>query len=249
MSQNSGHTDNHKGVGELIPANQWGEDIFVDSQLVKRNLLDVEKRIAPCKPKIIGVTKYFGLSALVNGYKAGLRDFAESRAIDAIEKIESLPEEVRKNSQFHFIGHLQSNKAEKVVQHFDYIHSVDSLKLASVISQAACRLNKKEKILLQVNVAGEEQKFGYNTEDLRADLKQILCLESLEVVGLMCMAPFGAEEVELRKIFSDLRRLRDSLEREFEFKLPELSMGMSDDYEIAVAEGATMIRIGRKLFK
>jgi pyridoxal phosphate enzyme (YggS family) len=249
MSQSSGHADNHKTVGDLIPAGQWGEDVFVDSQLVNRNLLDVEKKIAPCKPKIIGVTKYFGLSALVSGYEAGLRNFAESRAMDAIKKIELLPEDVRNNSQFHFIGHLQTNKAEKVVQYFDYIHSVDSLKLASVISQAACRLNKREKILLQVNVAGEEQKFGYEAEDLRADLEQILSLESVEVIGLMCMAPFGAEEVELKKIFSNLRKLRDELEREFEIKLPELSMGMSDDYEIAVAEGATMIRIGRKLFK
>ena len=249
MSQSSGHADNHKAVGDLIPASQWGEDVFVDSQLVKRNLLDVEKKIAPCKPRIIGVTKYFGLSALVNGYEAGLRDFAESIAVDAIKKIESLPSGVKQNSRFHFIGHLQTNKAEKVVQYFDYIHSVDSLKLASVISQAACRLNKREKILLQVNVAGEEQKFGYDAKDLRADLEQILSLESVEVIGLMCMAPFGAEEVELKKIFSNLRKLRDELEREFEIKLPELSMGMSDDYEIAVAEGATMIRIGRKLFK
>ena len=249
MSQNSGHADNHKTVGEFIPAGQWGEDVFVDSQFVKGNLLEIEKKIAPCKPRIIAVTKYFGLSAVVNGYKAGLRNFGESRALDAIKKIESLPEDVRKNSEFHFIGHLQTNKAEKVVQYFDYIHSVDSLKLAQTISQAACRINKREKILLQVNVAGEEQKFGYEVEDLKADLKQILDLESVEVVGLMCMAPFGAEEVELKKIFSKLRELRDELKNEFGVLLPELSMGMSDDYEIAVAEGATMIRIGRKLFK
>ena len=148
----------------------------------------------------------------------------------------------------HFIGHLQTNKAEKAVEYFDYIHSVDSLKLAEVISQVACRLNKREKVLLQVNLSGEEQKFGYDKATLRAEFLKIFGLKNLEVVGLMCMAPFGAKETELKTLFGSLREFRDELENCFNVKLPELSMGMSDDYEIAVTEGATMIRIGRKLF-
>lgn len=243
------HISEQDMAGELIPPSHWGENVSVDSELVKGNLLEIKNKIAPCKPKIIGVTKYFGLDAVVNGYKAGLRDFGESRAQDAIEKIKSLPEEIRKNSTFHFIGHLQSNKTEKVVEYFDCIHSIDSLKLATAVSKAACHLNKREKVLLQVNNAGEEQKSGYTKEQLREDFSQIIKLESIDVIGLMNMAPLGAEKEELHSLFSDLRKFRDELQYEFGVDLKELSMGMSNDYEIAVQEGSTIIRIGRKLFK
>lgn len=240
--------NNHKTKEEFIPPSQWGGDVLVDESVVRANLIDIENKIAPLKPRIIGVTKYFGLNAIIKGYEAGLRDFAESRALEAIEKIKSIPEEIRNNSKFHFIGHLQTNKAEKVVEHFDYIHSLDSLKLAKAISKSACLFNKREKVLLQVNNAEEEQKFGYTKEQLKVDLPEILNLKGLEVIGLMNMAPFGASKGELRNLFSDLRKFRNELENEFNIKLPELSMGMSNDYEIAVQEGATIIRIGRKLF-
>ena len=134
----------------LIPSQSWGEDIAIDSSLVEMNLNAIKQTIAHYNVKIIAVTKYFGLKAMQAGYDAGIRDFAESRAIEAIKKIEQLPQEIRKNSTFHFIGHLQSNKAEKVVKHFDIIHSVDSLKIAVAISKAACSLNKREKVLLQI---------------------------------------------------------------------------------------------------
>ena len=248
MSQISEHADNHKADDILIPSSQWGEDVFVDAKLVEHNLLEIKNEIAPCKPRIIGVTKYFGLNAIVKGYEAGLRDFGESRAIDAIRKIDLLSEEIRQNAKFHFIGHLQTNKAEKVVEYFDYIHSVDSLKLAKVISRVACSLNKREKILLQVNNANEEQKFGYDKEQLKQEFADILRLDNIDIVGLMNMAPFGASEAELAKLFSELREFRDDLEKLFDVSLPELSMGMSNDYQVAVKEGATMIRIGRKLF-
>ena len=248
MSHTSGDTDNHKADELFIPSSRWGEDILVDAKLVEHNLLGIKNKIAPCKPRIIGVTKYFGLNAVISGYEAGLRDFGESRAFDAIEKIKSLPNEIRENSKFHFIGHLQSNKAEKVVEYFDYIHSIDSLKLATVVSNAACRLNKREKILLQVNNAEEEQKFGYDKESLKSEFAEILELKNIEVVGLMNMAPFGASDDELRELFKDLRAFKEELENDFGISLSELSMGMSNDYHIATEEGATMIRIGRKLF-
>jgi len=232
----------------LIPSARWGEDIAVDSSLVKSNLGRIKQQIAHYNVKIIAVTKYFGLKAIEAGYAAGLRDFGESRANEAIEKIEKLPEEVRKNSTFHFIGHLQSNKADRVVKHFDVIHSVDSLKIATAISKSACSLNKREKILLQVNNAGESQKSGYTKEQLRDELNSILKLEGIEVIGLMNMAPLGAGEDELNRLFKDIREFRDELEINFKIALPELSMGMSDDYEFAVKNGATIIRIGRKLF-
>ena len=232
----------------LIPSQNWGEDIAIDSSFVNKNLDEIKNNIAHCNVKIIAVTKYFGLNAIKAGYDAGIRDFAESRALESIKKIDELPEEIRKNSTFHFIGHLQTNKVDKVVKYFDVIQSVDSLKVAKAISKAACPLNKKEKILLQVNNAGEEQKSGYSKEQLRADLKELLILDGLEIIGLMNMAPLGANENLLKELFGDIREFRDELETEFGIKLPELSMGMSDDYKTAVAQGATMIRIGRKLF-
>ena len=249
MSQIDNKADNIIARGYAIPSSKWGDVISASTESIEHSFLEIKQEIAPCKPKIIGVTKYFGLQAIINGYEAGLRDFGESRVIDAVEKIEALPECIRENSTFHFIGHLQTNKAAKAVEYFDVIQSVDSLKLAEIISKVACDLNKTERILLQVNNAGEEQKFGYSREKLTEDFPKIIKLENIEVIGLMNMAPLGAEESELRKIFSELRELRTELEDKFKVRLPELSMGMSDDYKIAVQEGATIIRIGRKLFR
>ena len=248
MSQNSEQADNHKSEMGLIPSGLWGEDVPVDAKLVRANLIDIKNKIAPCKPRIIGVTKYFGLSSIISGYEAGLRDFGESRAVDGIEKIKSLPEEVRQNSKFHFIGHLQSNKAERVVEYFDYIHSADSLKLIKIISDTALKLGKREKIFLQINNAGEEQKSGYTIERLLYEMPEFIKFKGVEVIGLMNMAPLGADESTLHRLFGELKELKDKLNDEFGLSMKELSMGMSDDYEIAVKEGATMIRIGRKLF-
>ena len=232
----------------LIPSQSWGEDIAIDSSLVKTNLDSIKQKIAHYNVKIIAVTKYFGLKAIEAGYEAGIRDFAESRAQDGAKKIQALPDEIRRNSTFHFIGHLQSNKAELAVRYFDVIQSVDSLKIAKKISASACSLNKREKILLQINNAGEVQKSGYTKEQLRADFGEILRLNGLEVLGLMNMAPMGAKESELKRLFGDVREFRDELEKEFGVSLRELSMGMSDDYVIAAEQGATMVRVGRKLF-
>ena len=232
----------------LIPTDRWNNDIDIDSALVKTNLDNLKQNIAHYKIKIIAVTKYFGLRAIEAGYEVGIRDFAESRAQDAVKKLEKLPSCIRTNSTFHFIGHLQTNKVEMVVKNFDVIQSVDSLKLAQAISKAACSFNKREKVLLQVNNSGEIQKFGYGKEQLMADLSSILALDGIEVVGLMNMAPFGAKEQELERLFGDIREFRNTLEEKFEIKLPELSMGMSDDYIVAARAGATMIRVGRKLF-
>ncbi len=249
MAHLDGQTDNHKAECDLIPQDSWGADVNIEESLVRSNLSAIRKNIAPCKPRIIGVTKYFGLDAVIKGYEAGLRDFGESRVADAVRKIELLPEHIKESSTFHFIGHLQSNKVEKAVRYFDYIHSVDSLKLAQKISKYAGECSKSVKILLQVNNAEEVQKFGYSKTQLIQDLPGLLKLDNLEIVGLMNMAPLGANSEILKKVFCDLRQFRDELEEEFKIRLHELSMGMSDDYEYAVKEGATMIRIGRKLFK
>lgn len=217
-------------------------------QVVKTNLLRLKEKIVPYTPRIIAVTKYYDANAILDAYRAGLRDFGESRANDAIAKIESLPSEVRKESFFHFIGHLQTNKVARVVKHFDYIQSVDSLHLARAVSESAIKLGKIQKIFLQVNIAEEIQKFGFEENELRNCIDELKALEGIEMNGLMCMATFGADDTELDRIFSKARDLRDELNKDYGLNLTELSMGMSDDYDRAVRNGATMIRIGRLLF-
>ncbi len=215
---------------------------------VRANLLQIQEDIAPYKPNIIAVTKYFDENAMIEAYNAGMRDFAESRVIEAVEKINNLPADVRNNSKFHFIGHLQTNKVKKVIPNFDYIHSVDSLKLAKAISDEAKAIGKVQKILLQVNNANEEQKFGFSKEEIFEEFPKIKALPSIEIVGIMNMAPLGASGDELNRLFADVYNIKKELEKEFNCELKELSMGMSQDYKVAVKHGSTMLRIGRKLF-
>lgn len=216
---------------------------------IKRNLLQIQEDIAPYKPNIIAVTKYFDENAIIGAYEAGLRDFAESRVIEAVEKINKLPAEIRNNSKFHFIGHLQTNKVKKVIKYFDYIHSVDSLKLAKVISEEAQNIGKIQNILLQVNIAEEEQKFGLSKEEVFEIFASVQKLPEVRIAGIMSMAPLGASETELESLFSEVAQVKSQLEKDFDCELKEISMGMSQDYKIAVKCGATMVRIGRKLFK
>ena len=216
---------------------------------VRENLLQIQEDIAPYKPNIIAVTKYFDENAIIEAYNAGLRDFAESRVIEAVEKINNLPAEIRNNSKFHFIGHLQTNKVKKVLPTFDYIHSVDSLKLAKVISDEALVLRKVQNVFLQVNNANEEQKFGLSKKDIFEVFPQVKALPSINIVGIMNMAPLGASDDELNRLFEDVLNIKNELEQKFNCELKELSMGMSQDYKIAVKHGATMLRIGRELFK
>lgn len=215
---------------------------------VKENLSRIQEEIAPYRPNIIAVTKYFDEEAIEAAYQAGLRNFGESRVAEAIEKIARLPQQVRENSTFHFIGHLQSNKVKKAVEHFDLIQSVDSLKLAQAISGSAKALQKVQKILLQLNNANEVQKFGFSKEELFEAFPELLKLENLEVAGLMSMAPLGADEETLKTLFTDVAETKKQLEEKYNCKMNELSMGMSQDYAIAARCGATMLRIGRKLF-
>ena len=218
------------------------------NRVVETNLLRLKEEIVPYTPRIIAVTKYYDVNAILDAYNAGLRDFGESRANDAISKIETLPEKIRKESFFHFIGHLQTNKVDKVVRNFDYIQSVDSLRLAKAISESADKLNKVQKILIQVNISREIQKFGFDEDELRNCIYELKGLVGISIEGLMCMAPLGADDDELDRVFSKARELLIELNEDYGLNLKELSMGMSDDYKRAIANGATMIRVGRLLF-
>lgn len=215
---------------------------------IKKNLLQIQEEIAPYTPKIIAVTKYFDEEAIIAAYNAGLKDFGESRVIEAIKKINNLPAEIRNNSKCHFIGHLQTNKVKKAVENFDYIHSVDSVKLAKSISDEAKVIGKVQNILLQVNNANEEQKFGFSRNEIFTEFEPIMKMPNLNITGLMNMAPLEASDNELRKLFTDVINVKKALEEKYNCELKEISMGMSQDYKIAAQAGSTILRVGRKLF-
>ncbi len=194
-------------------------------------------------PVIIAVSKYYTVNEMREAFKVGLNNFGENRVLDAIEKINSLEEEITSKSHYHLIGHLQSNKVKKAVGVFDLIHSVDSIKLAVEIDSVAAQKGIKQKILIQVNNAGEQQKSGIAPSQLENLIEETQRLNNISLEGLMTIAPLTDDAVLIRKLFKQMRQLKE------EFHLKELSMGMSNDYKIALEEGATMIRLGRTLFE
>ena len=216
---------------------------------IERNLLGVKKKIEPYTVNIIAVTKYFDYTAIIDAYNAGVRDFGENRVLDAVAKMEKLDEDVKKNSRFHLIGHLQKNKVKKAVGRFDLIHSVDSLELAFVIDEEAKKQGIVQDVLIQINNAKEPQKSGFYPEEILKIFGEIVNLKSIRVRGLMNMAPLTDDRNRLKELFDGVAELKVELENRYSVELAELSMGMSGDYDVAVKSGATMIRLGRTLFK
>lgn len=211
---------------------------------VRENIEKIKSEISSTNAKLIAVSKYVSIDKIKEAYEAGIRDFAESKAVDALEKIEALPKDIR----WHFIGHLQTNKVKKVTGNFELIHSVDSYRLASSISVFAKSHELVQKILLQVNLAQEEQKSGFSLQELEENFAQIIILENIKVEGLMMMAPYTNDEVYLAELFERMSNLKRELSSKHSYELKELSMGMSNDYLLAAKAGATMIRIGSKIF-
>ena len=194
--------------------------------------------------KLIAVSKTFGVDEIEKVYDEGLRDFGENKAQELSAKYEILGDKIT----WHYIGHLQRNKVRNVVPAAAYIHSVDSLQLASEINKYAVRNNKIQKILLQVKTSEEESKFGIENKSELIDLAGY-CREysNVQVEGLMTIAPLTEDEELIRQSFRQLRKLKDELNSQG-FDLKELSMGMTSDYGIAIEEGATMLRIGSAIF-
>ena len=215
---------------------------------VSENLLKIRSEIAPYNPKIIAVTKYGDENTIIEAYEAGIRDFGENRVQDALAKIEKLPVNIKNSSNFHLIGHLQTNKVKKAVGYFNLIHSVDSVKLAEAINDEAGKKGIKQNILLQINNAEEESKFGFNKNELIDRFGEILSLKNLNVQGVMTIAPNLQDKEELRKLFQEIIQIKDKISKKYSYNLNEVSMGMSNDYQVAVQEGSTIIRVGRKLF-
>ncbi len=194
--------------------------------------------------ELVAVTKTHPAEIVREAIGAGQVVFGESKVQEARAKIPVLPSHLR----WHFIGHLQKNKIRHALPLFEMIHSVDSLDLAQAIDRIAQEEGLHPRILLETNVAGEGSKFGFKATTLRAELESLLMLPRLSIEGLMCIPPLAEEAEASRKYFVELRELRDAIEKEFQVKLPQLSMGMTNDYSVAVEEGATLVRVGTAIF-
>lgn len=213
---------------------------------------------APDAVRLVGVTKTHPPELVAEALAAGLRDFGENRVQEAQGKIAAL-EGQRDAIRWHLIGHLQSNKARRAAELFDLVHSVDSAHLARALARGAAGRAAPLPVLLQVNVSGEASKDGFALAgwDARPDVlnaffgevDQVLALPELAVQGLMTIAPWGDDPQAARPTFRAARRLRDALAKQFPAaSWDALSMGMTDDFEVAIEEGATIVRVGRAIF-
>jgi PLP dependent protein len=194
--------------------------------------------------ELVAITKTHSAEKVRKAVDAGHTLFGESRVQEARAKIPELPSNLR----WHFVGHLQKNKIRHALPLFELFHGVDSLTLAQEINRIATEEGTHPGVLLEVNVAEEGSKFGFKPGTLRAEMESLLALPRLSIEGLMCIPPLAEEAEASRKYFVQLRELRDSLEKEFDLRLPHLSMGMTQDFWIAVEEGATLVRVGTAIF-
>jgi hypothetical protein len=215
-------------------------DIGANIEEVKLRIIRACERVgrSPDAVTIVAVTKMVEPSAVATAFKLGIRHFGENRVQEAERKIRQLTW-LEPHPTWHLVGHLQTNKVKVAMELFDIIHSIDSVRLAEVISR---RTETTLPVLLEVNVSGEASKGGFSVVEVAPALEAISRLPRLEIKGLMTIAPMVTDAEQVRPVFQKLCSLRDS------FGLEHLSMGMTDDFEVAVEEGATLVRIGRAIF-
>ncbi|MBI5731219.1 MAG: YggS family pyridoxal phosphate-dependent enzyme [Ignavibacteriales bacterium] len=221
--------------------------------MISENLKKVEDKITEScikcgrnrsEIKLIAVSKTQPIDIIKEGFIAGIKDFGENKAQELRDKSELIKE----NFSWHFIGHLQTNKVKYVIKAAEFIHAVDSIKLAEEINRKSKEINKNQKVLLEIKTSDEATKFGLVNEKEIFEAAHFCKKNSnLDLVGLMTMAPYSDDKSVIRNCFIQLRRLKEKLNKNG-FTLSELSMGMTNDYTIAIEEGATMLRIGTAIF-
>jgi pyridoxal phosphate enzyme (YggS family) len=194
--------------------------------------------------QLVAISKTHDADKIRAVHDAGQLIFGESRVQEARAKIPELPSSLR----WHFVGNLQKNKIRHALPLFELVHSVNSLALARDMNRIAEEEGLHPRVLLEVNVAGEGTKFGFQPDKLRQDMEALLALPRLSIEGLMTIPPLAEQAEGSRKYFVQLRELRDSLQNEFDVKLPHLSMGMTQDFSIGIEEGATLVRVGTAIF-
>jgi pyridoxal phosphate enzyme (YggS family) len=198
----------------------------------------------PVSVGLVAVSKTHPAESVREAFDAGQAVFGENRVQELLAKAPLLPAAAR----WHLIGHLQKNKIRKVLPATELIHGVDTLELARDIDRIAAELGLFPRVLLEVNVSGEGTKFGFKPDELRDGIGELLGLARVQVEGLMTIAPYAEDPEEARPCFIRLRELRDDLAKKTATPLPELSMGMSGDFEVAIEEGATLVRVGTAIF-
>jgi len=235
-----------KDTSTHLPITQ--QQLAANIAAVRSAIADAAQRAGrdPATITLIAVSKTKPIELVGMAHRLGLTDFGENRVQEALTKISAFhPDDLR----WHMIGQLQSNKAGKVAEAFDWVHSVDSWHLACTLDQQAAKHARRLPVLLEVNVAGEESKAGIAPTDMPALARQIVELPNLDVRGLMTVAPLVADPEQVRPVFRALRELRDHLRDELpQCVWDQLSVGMTDDYPVAIEEGATIVRIGRAIF-
>tara|TARA_B110000196_G_scaffold32431_1_gene24488 strand:+ start:68 stop:763 length:696 start_codon:yes stop_codon:yes gene_type:complete len=222
--------------------------------MIAENLVEVRERISraiqksgrePDSARLITVSKQISVDRIEEARAAGAVVFGENKIQEAIPKIEQMGAE---GIFWHFIGHLQTNKIKFLDERFDLIHSVDSFELAEKIAKHYHSENRVQRILLQVNVSGEAAKFGMEPKELEKQMAEFFQLQGIQVEGLMTIPPFDSDPENSRRHFSRLRELREQYEKQNGLPLNQLSMGMSNDFEVAIEEGATLVRVGTAIF-
>ena len=234
---------------------------------VADNIKRVQERIAnacaranrgPTEVTLVGISKTKPAADIICAIESGLRHIGENRVEESISKIPLVEAAAAGRATWHMVGHIQSRKAKHIARHFDVAQSLDSVKLARRLSRLAGEAGRELEVYLEVNVSGEASKYGFAGYNWYRDgavlaslleaLREVERLPCLKLRGLMTMAPLNAGEAANRKTFADLYGLREELSAAAGLALPELSMGMTDDFEAAIAEGSTMIRVGRAIF-
>ncbi|MGF1539095.1 MAG: YggS family pyridoxal phosphate-dependent enzyme [Pleurocapsa sp.] len=205
-------------------------------------------RQIPDSVRLVAVSKQVPVTKIREAYQAGVRDFGENRLQEALfkqQQLQDLPDIC-----WHFIGHIQKNKAKKIVENFPWIHSVDSLVLARYLDKLAAELSCHPKVCLQVKILPDPNKYGWDVPELRTDLPELDQLQNLHIQGLMIILPLGLNERETAIAFANTRQLATEIAAQnwTNISMQQLSMGMSEDYLLAIAAGATMIRLGRTIF-
>lgn len=206
------------------------------------------KQEIPPNVELIAITKQVSIEAMREAYRAGIRNFGENRLQEALLKQEQLND--LNDVDWHFIGHIQKNKAKKIMQNFAWIHSVDSLSLAQRMNSLAAELNLMPKVFLQVKVLSDPNKYGWEIDNLLQDLELLNQFERLNIQGLMTILPWGLSSVEILKAFEKVAELSTTIRQKnyANLTMTELSMGMSGDYQLAIQAGASKIRLGRTIF-
>ncbi|NEP01136.1 MAG: YggS family pyridoxal phosphate-dependent enzyme [Symploca sp. SIO2E9] len=217
------------------------------TELIAQRIAKLRQQL-PAQVRLIAISKKVSVEAMREAYAAGVRDFGESRIQEAEEKITKLQD--LPDLTWHLIGHLQSNKAKKALEQFQWIHSCDRLELAQRLNRLAAELSLRPQVCLQVKILPDPSKHGWSVPQLLADLAKLEQCQALQIRGLMTILPLGLSPQESLEVFERTRELADKIRQQnwSHLEMQELSMGMSSDYSLAVQAGATMIRLGRTIF-